>query len=431
MNEWVLKVVKFIKNLQMCEMNMVYDAVMRVCVGHLRLISVRFGLELSALCECVGVSVDGVLVGVPSVLVANAKVESVVEVKVKKARAAKGKKVSDAVVDSNADAKVPVTVVDAGAVVEVNVKKARVVKGKKVPVTVVESNADANVDVEANAGANAGAVVEVKKARVVKGKKVPVTVVESVVDVKVPVTVVESEVPANAGAEVEVKVKKARVVKGKKVPVTVLESEVPANVDAVVEVKKARAVKGKKAVEVVAAVAVVEVSAASAAEEEVVAAKCVKNVVVKFNVGDCVKYMKGVGVGDVLDGFVSYVIVYEDRVQYRLKLVGEEEEILAEEDEIYAKTLIMSGSPSVRPDVFLNGSRIEVERLEIDGTSFLLCDNNIAYLESSKQMVGKYEASTNTIRQLTEEEYREWFGVEADAEVDEDEDECPRLSIHF
>jgi hypothetical protein len=258
----------------------------------------------------------------------------------------------------------------------------------------------------------------VKKARAVQGKKVPVTVVESVVD-------------SNVGAVVEVK--KARVVKGKKVPVTVLESEVPANAGAEVEVKvkKARAVKGKKAVEVVAAVAVVEVSAASAVDEEVVAAKCVKNVVVKFNVGDCVKYMKGVGVGDVLDGFVSYVIVYEDRVQYRLKLVGEEEEILAEEDEIYAKTLIMSGSPSVRPDVFLNGSRIEVERLEIDGTSFLLCDNNIAYLESSKQMVGKYEASTNTIRQLTEEEYREWFGVEADAEVDEDEDECPRLSIHF
>jgi len=419
----VLKVVKFIKNLQMCEMNMVYDAVMRVCVGHLRLISVRFGLELSALCECVGVSVDGVLVGVPSVLVANANVESEVpanveanagaevEVKVKKARAAKGKKV----VDSNADAKVPVTVVDAGAVVEVNVKKARVVKGKKVPVTVVESVVDSNVDVEVPC-ANADAVVEVKKARAVKGKKVPVTVVES-------------EVPANAGAVVEVK--KARVVKGKKVPVTVVESEVPANAGAEVEVKvkKARAVKGKKAVEVVAAV--VEVSAASAADEEVVAAKCVKNVVVKFNVGDCVKYMKGVGVGDVLDGFVSYVIVYEDRVQYRLKLVGEEEEILAEEDEIYAKTLIMSGSPSVRPDVFLNGSRIEVERLEIDGTSFLLCDNNIAYLESSKQMVGKYEASTNTIRQLTEEEYREWFGVEADAEVDEDEDECPRLSIHF
>ena len=73
--------------------------------------------------------------------------------------------------------------------------------------------------------------------------------------------------------------------------------------------------------------------------------------------------------------------------------------------------------------------RINVERVEIDGTCFLVGEDDVAFLESSKQMVGKYECDKNTIRLLSDKEYSDLYGVSNEEDVlDEDEDECPALS---
>ena len=55
----------------------------------------------------------------------------------------------------------------------------------------------------------------------------------------------------------------------------------------------------------------------------------------------------------------------------------------------------------------------------ISGTPYLIEDNDIAYLESSKKMVGKYDRASNTIWQFDDDE-------ESDGEASNDE--CPVLS---
>ena len=76
-----------------------------------------------------------------------------------------------------------------------------------------------------------------------------------------------------------------------------------------------------------------------------------------------------------------------------------------------------------RPDVFLMNAQLNVERVEINGVSFLIDENDIAYLESSKKMVGKYDEKDHSIRQMYSNEYDEYYGA-SDVE-DSDEDEMP------
>ncbi len=77
-----------------------------------------------------------------------------------------------------------------------------------------------------------------------------------------------------------------------------------------------------------------------------------------------------------------------------------------------------------RPDVFMVSHRINVERVEIDGISYLIGENGVAYHESTKRMVGKYDSEQNTIRNLMDSEYNEYYG----SDDEDDEDECPALS---
>ena len=89
-----------------------------------------------------------------------------------------------------------------------------------------------------------------------------------------------------------------------------------------------------------------------------------------------------------------------------------------------------AGSPAKgnkRPDVFLKNERINVERVNINGTSYLIGENDIAFLESSKKMVGKYDESDHSIRQLYPAEYDKYYGANSDGEAS-DEDECPDMS---
>ena len=53
---------------------------------------------------------------------------------------------------------------------------------------------------------------------------------------------------------------------------------------------------------------------------------------------------------------------------------------------------------------------------------FLICENGIAYLESSKKMVGVYDEKDSSIRQMYGVEYDEYYGS---SDVDSDEDELP------
>ena len=80
-----------------------------------------------------------------------------------------------------------------------------------------------------------------------------------------------------------------------------------------------------------------------------------------------------------------------------------------------------------RPDVFMVSHRINVERVEIDGISYLIGENGVAYHESTKRMVGKYDSEQNTIRNLMDSEYNEYYGSD-DEDDEDDEDECPALS---
>jgi len=100
----------------------------------------------------------------------------------------------------------------------------------------------------------------------------------------------------------------------------------------------------------------------------------------------------------------------------------------ADMDDTDDVTVIMA--PSVSPvqsgrhdDVFLADVELNVERVIINGVSFLIGENDIAYLESSKKMVGKYDVKDHSIRQMYSSEYDEYYGASDDEHSDDDE--CP------
>jgi chemotaxis protein histidine kinase CheA len=173
-------------------------------------------------------------------------------------------------------------------------------------------------------------------------------------------------------------------------------------------------------------------------------------IVARFKEHDQVRYLRPTG--KTVDAVVEYVIKYDDYVEYKLQVIGKNETILSREettfsldqipndpedesdDEDDADTVIMPESaPSSRPrkqtkrpDVFLKNTRINVERVNINGTSYLIGENDIAFLESSKKMVGKYDSEDHSIRQLLSSEYDEYYGP--NTEYESDEDECPDMS---
>ena len=81
-----------------------------------------------------------------------------------------------------------------------------------------------------------------------------------------------------------------------------------------------------------------------------------------------------------------------------------------------------------RSEIFLaNGQQqIQAERIIMNGVAYLIGNNDIAYLESSKRMVGKYDYEDQSIRQLYSSEYDEYYGKSESEESDEDE--CPVIS---
>lgn len=105
-----------------------------------------------------------------------------------------------------------------------------------------------------------------------------------------------------------------------------------------------------------------------------------------------------------------------------------EERPLDNDDNDDTKTVIMHFSDEEkRPAKFLKSQQqINVERVIINEISYLVGENGIAYHESTKRMVGKYDSEQKTIRNLVDKEYNEYYG--SSDEEDEDEDECPVLS---
>jgi hypothetical protein len=69
--------------------------------------------------------------------------------------------------------------------------------------------------------------------------------------------------------------------------------------------------------------------------------------------------------------------------------------------------------------VIMPPDRIDVEEVFIGATSFLVAENNTAYLKSSRQPVGKYDPEQKTIHPHIDDE---------DDEEDDERDECPVLS---
>ena len=170
----------------------------------------------------------------------------------------------------------------------------------------------------------------------------------------------------------------------------------------------------------------------------------------KFKYNDKVVYIRPSGVE--VDSMVEYVLQYTDRVEYRLQVIGTNETILAAEESIRencddddesecSKTVMMSEDRVreaeeeeeecqlvKRSEIFLaNGQQqIQAERIIMNGVAYLIGNNDIAYLESSKRMVGKYDYEDQSIRQLYSSEYDEYYGKSESEESDEDE--CPVIS---
>jgi len=69
------------------------------------------------------------------------------------------------------------------------------------------------------------------------------------------------------------------------------------------------------------------------------------------------------------------------------------------------------------PSACVVKSRISVEEIILGSTPFLVSENKVAYLKSSRQQVGVYDSTSNTINASYEE----------DADADSG-DECPVLS---
>jgi hypothetical protein len=170
----------------------------------------------------------------------------------------------------------------------------------------------------------------------------------------------------------------------------------------------------------------------------------------KFKYNDKVVYIRPSGVE--VDSMVEYVLQYTDRVEYRLQVIGTNETILAAEESVRencddddesecSKTVMMSEDRVreaeeeeeecqlvKRSEIFLaNGQQqIQAERIIMNGVAYLIGNNDIAYLESSKRMVGKYDYEDQSIRQLYSSEYDEYYGKSESEESDEDE--CPVIS---
>jgi hypothetical protein len=169
----------------------------------------------------------------------------------------------------------------------------------------------------------------------------------------------------------------------------------------------------------------------------------------KFKHNEKVVYIRPSGVE--VDSTVEYVLQYSDRVEYRLQVNGTNEIILAAEENVRencdddeesecSKTVMMSEDQvreaekeecqlKKRSEIFLaNGQQqIQAERIIMNGVAYLIGNNDIAYLESSKKMVGKYDYEEKSIRQLYSSEYDEYYG-KSDSEEESDEDECPVIS---
>ena len=73
--------------------------------------------------------------------------------------------------------------------------------------------------------------------------------------------------------------------------------------------------------------------------------------------------------------------------------------------------------------VIMPPDRIDVEEVFIGATSFLVAENNTAYLKSSRQPVGKYDPEQKTIHPHIDDK-----DDDEDDEEDDERDECPILS---
>ena len=201
--------------------------------------------------------------------------------------------------------------------------------------------------------------------------------------------------------------------------------------------------KAKKEAEAIEKAAKKAGKKAEKKEEPSIAAAIIPNS--KFKAHDKVRYSKSNG--KTVNAVVEYVMQYDDRIEYKLQIIGTNETVLSHDDNTFAmpdnddescaETVMMPDSPpskpqkkNKRPDVFLKNERINVERININGTSFLISENDIAFLESSKKMVGKYDPEDHSIRQLYSSEYDKYYGksTESDSESDSSDDECPVLS---
>ncbi len=350
----------------------------------------------------------------------------------------------------------PVTEIAAAAAAVPEKKK----KGGKAPLEPSAVPVTDNTD--------AAAVPEKKKGGKAPPKKKELVVVPD--DASVAVSEVSAAV-SNASSEKKAKNEAEALEKKAKKEAEALEKKIKKEMDAIEK-------KAKKDAEVLEKAAKKEAEAlekaAKKAEKKPPAKKAVKSaaaakeevkkpeVVAKFSVGEQVRYLRPTG--KTVDAVVEYVIKYDDYVEYKLQVVGKNETILSREettftldqipndpenesdDEDDADTVMMPETPAGSP--VKGNKRLDVERVNINGTSYLISENNIAFLESSKKMVGKYDPSDQSIRQLNQTEQDEYYGVlkvgqwrrrsgiggsyeyygaNSDGEAS-DEDECPDMS---
>ena len=168
----------------------------------------------------------------------------------------------------------------------------------------------------------------------------------------------------------------------------------------------------------------------------------------KFKANEKVVYTRNSGA--TVDAIVEYVIEHADRVEYKIQVIDSNEVILSREESIHAyeddsdnqseKSAVTVKIPAAvleediqvcvrvkRPNAFLSRSIKDVEEIIINKVACLVTDCDIAYLKSSKKMIGKYDRKSNTIRALSTREYED---LDETSEYDEssDEDECPVLS---
>ena len=151
--------------------------------------------------------------------------------------------------------------------------------------------------------------------------------------------------------------------------------------------------------------------------------------IARFEANEQVRYLRPNG--KTVDVVIEYVIQNADYVEYRLQVVGKNETILSREESLFdldekpaypdssdddddADTVKMADTPETSP------SKMDAEEVVINGTSYLIDSDNVAYLKSSNKMVGRYDADSHTIGQIEADE-------DSEAE-NSDEDEMPAYS---